>query len=79
MPVAWSVKVCPSNFELLGNCNPPSALNVQADGLVPVLATIVTSVPVPPPLIIGVSAGNVNIPLVPNVQVLVVAFVTVSM
>ena len=47
--------------------------------LVPVVAMTVTSVPVPPPFIIGVLAGSVSIPLVPNAQVLVVAVVEVSM
>ena len=47
--------------------------------LLPVVATTVTSVPVPLPLMIGVSAGNVSTPSVPNDHVLVVLVVDVSM
>ena len=46
----------------VGNVKPPSAPNVQFAGLVPVLATIVTSVPVPPPLIVPPS-GSVSVPV----------------
>ena len=62
----------------LGSVITPLAPNVQVLVLLPVLAMMVTSVPVPLPLMIGVSAGSVSTPSVPNVQVLVVAVVAVS-
>jgi hypothetical protein len=68
-----------STVRLPGNVTAPLAPNTHVAVLVPVVAMTVTSVPVPPPLITGVAAGSVSTPSVPNVQVLVVAVVTVSM